>query len=108
MRAKFFRFGPSSLDIEVVAYIVAKDWPQFLEIQEELLLGIMEVVEQADTAIALPSQTLHLAGAEPLAVRSSSPRRPGGLTAPDLGLCAIEFRLASGHALRRFGVPPLG
>lgn len=67
VRAKFFRFGPSSLDIEVVAYIVAKDWTQFLEIQQELLLGIMEVVEHADTAIALPSQTLHLAGASPMA-----------------------------------------
>jgi MscS family membrane protein len=67
VRAKFFRFGPSSLDIEVVAYVVAKDWPHFLEIQQELLLGIMEVVEHADTAIALPSQTLHLAGASPMA-----------------------------------------
>jgi MscS family membrane protein len=61
VRARFLRFGPSSLDVEVCAYIVARDWPQFLEIQEELLLGIMEIVEQADTAIALPSQTLHVA-----------------------------------------------
>jgi MscS family membrane protein len=45
----------------VFAYLVARDWPQFLEIQEELLLGIMEVVERAETAIALPSQTLHVA-----------------------------------------------
>jgi MscS family membrane protein len=61
VRARFLRFGPSSLDIEVFAYLVARDWPQFLEIQEELLLGIMEVVERAETAIALPSQTLHVA-----------------------------------------------
>ena len=66
VRAKFLRFGPSSLDIEVVAYILVQDWAQFLEIQEELLLGVMEVVEQADTAIALPSQTLHFAGTSPL------------------------------------------
>jgi MscS family membrane protein len=67
IRAKFFRFGPSSLDIEVVAYIVARDWSHFLDIQQELLLGIMDVVEQADTAIALPSQTLHLASGRQLA-----------------------------------------
>ena len=73
IRAKFFRFGPSSLDIEVVAYIVARDWPHFLEIQQELLLGMMEVVEQADTAIALPSQTLHLAGPSPLAASMLEP-----------------------------------
>ena len=67
VRARFLRFGPSSLDIEVCAYIVAKDWGHFLEIQEGLLLGIMDIVEQADTAIALPSQTLHVADRKSLA-----------------------------------------
>jgi len=79
VRARFLRFGPSSLDIEVFAYVVAKDWSHFLEIQEELLLGIMEIVEQAETAIALPSQTLHLAEAGPLApVLQPAPRRAEG------------------------------
>ena len=67
IRAKFFRFGPSSLDIEVVAYVVARDWAHFMDIQQEVLLGIMEVVEGADTAIALPSHTLHFAGTSPMA-----------------------------------------
>jgi MscS family membrane protein len=67
VRARFLRFGPSSLDIEVVAYIVARDWAHFLQIQEALLLGVMEIVEQAGTAIALPSQTLHVAESSPLA-----------------------------------------
>jgi MscS family membrane protein len=82
IRATFLRFGPSSLDVEVVAYIVAKDWPQFLEIQQELLLGIMDVVEQADTAIALPAQTLHLAGPGPLAapvLQATGRRADGGM-----------------------------
>ena len=80
VRAKFLRFGPSSLDIEVVAYVLVQDWAHFLEIQEELLLGMMEVVEQADTAIALPSQTLHLAGASPLlpGLQPAAVRRSGG------------------------------
>ena len=79
VRARFLRFGPSSLDIEVFAYVVAKDWPHFLEIQEGLLLGIMEIVEQAGTAIALPSQTLHLAESGPLAsVLQPAPRRVEG------------------------------
>ena len=67
MSGSGFESSASSLDVEVTAYIVAKDWPHFLEIQEELLLGIMEVVEQADTAIALPSQTLHVAETRRLA-----------------------------------------
>lgn len=61
VRARFFRVAPSSLDIEIVSYIFANDWPAFLEIQEELLLRIMEIIEQAGTEIAFPSQTVHLA-----------------------------------------------
>jgi MscS family membrane protein len=60
VRARFFRLGPSTLDVEVVAYIFAIDWSRFLEIQQELLLHIMEIVEEAGTSIAFPSQTLHL------------------------------------------------
>ena len=59
-RVRFLRLGASSLDVEVFAYIFARDWDRFLEIQEELLLRIMEIVAQAGTSIALPSQTLQL------------------------------------------------
>jgi MscS family membrane protein len=61
VRARFFRVAPSSLDIEIVSYIFARDWPAFLEVQEGLLLRIMEIVEEAGTSIAFPSQTVHLA-----------------------------------------------
>ena len=75
-RVRFMRFGPSSLDVEVVAYLVARDWSHFLEVQEGLLIGMMEIVEQAGTAIAIPSQTLHLADARPLeAVLQPTARR---------------------------------
>ena len=61
---RFFRFGPFSLDIEVFAYVYAPRLGAFLETQQELLLEIMEIVERAGAAIALPSQTLHLADAQ--------------------------------------------
>jgi MscS family membrane protein len=61
IRVRFFRLGSFSLDIEVFAYMFARDWERFLEIQEEALLHIMEIVEQAGTAIAFPSQTLYVA-----------------------------------------------
>ena len=61
VRARFIRVAPSSLDIEIVSYIFAADWPAFLEIQEELLLRIMEIVDEAGTELAFPSQTVHLA-----------------------------------------------
>jgi MscS family membrane protein len=60
VRVRFFRFGASSLDVDIFAYVSASDWNHFLEIQEELLLGVMNVVEQAGAEIAFPSQTMYL------------------------------------------------
>ncbi len=61
VRVQFYRFGPSSLDIDVSAHVYARDWNLFLDVQEQLLLSIMKIVQQAGTQIALPSQTMYLA-----------------------------------------------
>jgi MscS family membrane protein len=63
IHVRFLRFGPSSLDVEVFAYVLARDWNHFLETQEILLLRIMECVESAGVQIALPSQTIFMATA---------------------------------------------
>ncbi|WP_159456813.1 mechanosensitive ion channel family protein [Roseivivax jejudonensis] len=60
-RVRLLSFGAHSLDIELFAYIHASDWNQFLEIQEELMLRMMEIVEGASPGFAFPSQTLYLA-----------------------------------------------
>jgi MscS family membrane protein len=60
LRVRFLGFGSSSLDVEVSAYVYARDWNCFLEIQEVLLLRIMEIVQEAGTQIALPSQITYL------------------------------------------------
>ena len=74
VRVRFLRLGSFSLDIEVFAYIMAEDWERFLEIQQELLLGIMAIVERAGAAIALPSQTLHVSdGSYQLPVAAAIP-----------------------------------
>jgi MscS family membrane protein len=59
-RVRLIRFGPSSLDLETVAYIMTTDGLKFLEVQEDLLLRIMDTVEANGTAAAYPSQTLYL------------------------------------------------
>lgn len=76
VRVRFFRLASFSLDIEVFAYLVARDWNHFLEIQEQLLFGLSEVVRNAGTSMAFPSQTMYLAspsgemtGPEPLPLR---------------------------------------
>jgi MscS family membrane protein len=59
-RARFVGLGDSSLDIEVFAYVMTKDWGEFLAIREDILLRVMEIVEQSGSALAFPSQTLYL------------------------------------------------
>lgn len=57
---RFKQFGPCSLDIEVMAWFVTQDWSEFCAIRQELLLEFMAVVERAGTALAFPTQTVHL------------------------------------------------
>lgn len=85
-RVQFLRFGASSFDVEIFAYIVARDWDQFLQIQQELLLQVMEIVEAAGTRMALPSQTTYLVS-DPASNGGGSIGRlrvdPNGNTRPD-------------------------
>lgn len=60
-RIRFVGFGGSSLDLEIFAYVKATGMPGFLEIQEDLLLRIMDIIAEAGTGIAFPSQTTYLA-----------------------------------------------
>jgi MscS family membrane protein len=54
------QFGPSSLDVEVIAWFNVS-WAEYKgEMRSELLLRIMEAVEQAGCALAYPTQKLHL------------------------------------------------
>ena len=64
MRARFVALGASSLDVEVMAWFRTTDHLAFLGIQQELLLGILEVVERAGTSLAFPTRTVHLARTE--------------------------------------------
>jgi MscS family membrane protein len=59
-RVRFVRFGASSLDLEIFAYILAPEYTVYLEIQEDLMLRIMEIIEASGTSIAFPSQTMYV------------------------------------------------
>jgi MscS family membrane protein len=60
MRVRFVRFGAYSLDVDILAYVFARDGDNFLEIQEKLLFGIIDIVQKAGAEIAFPSQSLYL------------------------------------------------
>ena len=58
---RFVGVGPYSLDVEVVAYINTADYDEFLGLQQELLLRMLQAVEHAGTALAVPLQeSFHL------------------------------------------------
>lgn len=60
-RVRFIGFGDSSLNVEVMAYIETSDWAEFLAVQEDICLRMIDTVEAAGTGFAFPSQTLYLA-----------------------------------------------
>ena len=59
-RVRFIGFGESSLDLEIFCLILTRDWNEFMEIREALLLKIMDLVNEAGTGFAFPSRTLYL------------------------------------------------
>lgn len=56
----FVKLGESSQDVDVSAWFVTADYEEFLRLREDVLLRFLAVVEGAGTAIAFPTQTLHL------------------------------------------------
>lgn len=60
-RIRFVAFGPSSIDLEIFAYILETAQEPFLAVQEDLLLRIMDLVESSGSGFAFPSQTLYMA-----------------------------------------------
>ena len=63
-RVRFIRFSSGSLDLELFAYVLERDFPAFLAIQERLLLGVMDILEAAGTSVAplmIPMETAPLA-----------------------------------------------
>ncbi len=59
-RIRFFGFGAYSLDLEVFAYILTQDYSEFLAVQEDIMLRMMDIVAESGTGFAFPSQTIYL------------------------------------------------
>jgi MscS family membrane protein len=60
-RARFTSFGDFSLNVEVFVYVLTHDYNEVLGIAEDLNLRIMDLVAEAGTVFAFPSQTAYLA-----------------------------------------------
>jgi MscS family membrane protein len=53
---RFVGVGTYSLDLEIFAYVLTQDGDEFMKIQQDLYLWILDAVEAVGTALALPTQ----------------------------------------------------
>ncbi len=53
---RFVGIGTYSLDIEIFIYVLTLDGDEFMRIQQDLFLAILDAVEAAGTALAVPTQ----------------------------------------------------
>jgi MscS family membrane protein len=66
-RIRLIKFGPSSFDVEVFAYILTVDYNRFLVIQEELMLKMLAAIEESGAHLAIPAGTTYLISPSPSA-----------------------------------------
>ncbi len=100
-RVRFSAFADSWLTLEVFSYVLARDFGEFTAIQEDILLRIMDIVAEAGTGFAFPSQTVYLnrdpglpkEKAEQAAEQVRKWREEGQLPFPDFAPTEVsEFR----------------
>lgn len=60
-RVRLLRFVDAGMDVEIYAYILVRDYADFLALQEELLLSIADTLERSGAGVAFPAQTTVLA-----------------------------------------------
>jgi len=57
----FNTFGPSSLDILIYTFTKTKNWVEYHQIKQDVLLKIADIIARHGAEIAFPTQTLHIA-----------------------------------------------
>jgi MscS family membrane protein len=60
VRVRLTDVAGSSLSVELLSYVLTRDFNEFAAVREDLLLRIMDVMEDSGGGLALPSQTLYL------------------------------------------------
>jgi MscS family membrane protein len=60
VRVRLVELSSSALNVELLCYILTRDFNEFTEVRETLLLEIMRFVEESEASLASSSQTLYL------------------------------------------------
>jgi len=58
-RVRATALGEYAINLELLGYVDTADWNEFLSVQEDVILRIMEIVADAGAAFAFPSRTLY-------------------------------------------------
>ncbi len=85
IRVRLTELAASAINVELVSYVMTRDFDEFAAVREQLLLRIMKFVEDSGTSLASPSQTLYLGGdpaAKKDAVRQITDSRQGKPATP--------------------------
>lgn len=72
LRVRLVEYGEFSILIDIYANLAAESMDEFTALQEELLYEIRAVIEANGTGFAIPSSTIHLAGASEAGKREAS------------------------------------
>jgi MscS family membrane protein len=54
---RLLKLGENAIEMAIYAYILTREYREFLAVQEELILQAMDVLENSGAAIAVPGQT---------------------------------------------------
>jgi len=60
-RVRLLRFVDAGMDVEIYAYLLVRDYADYLALQEDLLLNIADTLERTGAGVAFPAQTTILA-----------------------------------------------
>ncbi len=80
-RAHFKGFGASSLDFEVVYYVLVADYNRYMDIQQAINLALVRRLNAEGVEFAFPTRTLHIASQPAEFVRAARAVERGAETA---------------------------
>ena len=59
-RVRFQEFGPSSLDIMIIYFVIVPRWEDLINVKEDINYKIMEIVKKHKSDFAFPTTTVYL------------------------------------------------
>ena len=81
-RAHFQGFGDSSLDFEVVYFVLSAEFNLYMDIQQRLNLALMREFRHLGVGFAFPTRTLQMPGLEARLAAQPQPGEPQAVMRP--------------------------